>query len=88
MADFLKGLREARAYYSRDAVIKRQVKRERGVVYGGQALVAQLGGLARNTRDWDIKSRNALRSGGNAIVVPIKKKVAGKRYNYGVYTSR
>lgn len=58
----LKALREARAYYERDNAIKNQSRREKSIIYGGQALVQQLGGLARNTRDWDIKSKNPKRS--------------------------
>lgn len=62
MVNPLKGLREVRGFYSRDRPILRQARRERDVIYGGQALVAQLGGLARGTRDYDIKSRNPTKS--------------------------
>ena len=62
MTNPLRSLREVRAYYNREQLIKRQAKREKSVIYGGQSLVAQLGGLARNTKDYDVKSRNPRRS--------------------------
>jgi len=58
----LKGLKEARGYYNRGNTILRQAKREKDVVYGGQALIAQLGGLARDSKDYDIKSTNPRKS--------------------------
>lgn len=72
-------LREVRSFYSRDSVIKRQARREKDVIYGGQSLVAQLGGLARGTRDWDIKSKNAYKS-ANVLQRTLDRRAGGDFY--------
>lgn len=79
MINPLKALREVRVFYSRDKSIKSQARREKNIIYGGQALVAQLGGLARSTRDYDIKSKNPYKS-ANKLQRTLDRRAGGDYY--------
>jgi hypothetical protein len=43
---------------TRNRVLLNQTRKEGNMIYGGQSLKAQMGGIARNTRDFDILSKN------------------------------
>ena len=58
MRNGYKGLREARTFLGKDKVILDHIKGRGEVVYGARAIEARLGGFARNTKDYDVKSRN------------------------------
>lgn len=56
--DFPAPLQEAIIFYNRGDVIKQHVKSRNEVLFGGRAVEAQLGVLARGTKDYDVKSKN------------------------------
>lgn len=50
--------RSALASFNRERTIEDFARRKKRTIYGGRAVVANIGGLARNTRDYDIASPN------------------------------
>ena len=58
-------LQEGDAYHNRGRTIRKQVRRERSIIYGAQAIKTQLGLLARPTKDYDIFSRTPKKSARN-----------------------
>lgn len=47
---------------TRKRVLLNQTRKEGNMIYGGQSLKAQMGGIARNTRDFDILTKRPSKS--------------------------
>lgn len=67
------------SWFNKDRVILNQAKKNKSIVYGGQALKANMGFIARPTRDYDIFSNNPKRS-ARQLQSSLDKQAGGDYY--------
>lgn len=51
-------VRDIIVWFDKDRIIQNNIRKNKDVVYGGRAIQAQIGPLARPTRDWDVFSKH------------------------------
>ena len=55
-------LAEVNTWFNKSKIIKKQVKKDNNIIYGGQSIKKQIGIFARRTIDYDIISKKPRRS--------------------------
>lgn len=72
-------IRESTAWFGRGKIIRKQVKKDNDVIYGGQSIKKQIGIYGRPTQDYDILSRTPRRS-ARRLERTLDKQSGGNNY--------